>query len=151
MKTEFAKLIKDNQLEGLDFIIIADGSGSTLSKPCGFWSYIYDKYQDKVFSLGGSLTHGTNNLAEIMPFIHSIFYLKNGNFLIQDRDILCISDSEVLVKQGKDIYQKTSMMWSIIDSFGEQYCSIEWKWMARNSNEILKKCDENSKLLRSKI
>lgn len=150
MKTEFTKLIKDNQLEDFDFIIVADGSGSTLNRPCGFWCYIYDKYQDKVFHLGGAFTHGTNNLAEIMPFVHAMFYLKNGEFLIRDRDILCISDSEILVKQGKGMYKRNSIMWKVIEEIDE-YCYVEWKWMSRNSNEILKQCDDNSKWLRSKI
>lgn len=146
MDKELQKLKEDLQINRFDndYIIIADGSGSNLSKSCGFHCYVHNGISTE--ELSGFLSKGTNQLAEIMPFIHALWYIKNLECDGAKLKILCITDSEVIVKQGKQIYARCPMF-SIIEYFEKDW-QIDWKWFARNSNKILSTCDEKSKEMR---
>jgi len=149
MIQQIKELIKELKAENYHYVIISDGSGTTVKSPCGFASVIFSAENNNIIKLSGALVNGTNNLAELMPFIYSFWYIEN-QFHPIDKDILCISDSELTVKQGNKSYTRNNLLWSCVDAF---YIDnfIDWKWLPRNSNPILTYCDSESKLIRKRV
>lgn len=121
-------------------ILFCDGSGTTSDKPCGFAGKLLltQSIKDEVLIFGG-LSHGTNNLAEMMSTFQALYWLKSNKF--ESVKLLVISDSEWFVKSGLNIYDidwrgPNALVWSAI-----KLARTEWKWeidfvhIPRNSTE----------------
>jgi ribonuclease HI len=144
----FQNILKDLKLSTADLYLFGDGSGSTISKSCGFaciaW---YPSRKQYGVDIGG-FNHGTNNVAELMPYLHSLWRdcsIKNTNMIYNKRSVQIISDSELIVKQGKRIYTRNAPLrgvWGAIDEFEKMGYAISWNHVSRNSNPINALCDK---------
>lgn len=118
-----------------DVLVITDGSGTTYKKSAG-WAYtaFYPKYNMLAHGFG-SVSHGTNNYAELAPIVHFLWkdiYENNP----ENRKIEIVSDSELTVKQGKGIYARNTnrIQWASIKEAESLGYSIGWNHVSRNSN-----------------
>jgi ribonuclease HI len=139
-----------------NLLLIGDGSGSTGDKPCGFACIAYDFTTKQYVVHEGGFNHGTNNFAELMPYIHALwwdhqYYLRGE--LYEERKVEIISDSELIVKQGNKEYLRTGngALWGAIDELVWLDYRIHWNHVLRNTNEFSTLCDKLSKENRKKF
>lgn len=154
------ELARKLNLTHYDLLLIADGAGTVVTNACGFGCIAYD-YQSKYSIIHrGGFNHGTNNFAELMPFVHAIWYdlyvqPKNtlSGALLDNRYVEIISDSELTVKQGNRIYARNAnlLLWAAIDKCEILGYSIHWNHVLRNTNECNTLCDKIAKAEKQKM
>ncbi len=133
-------------------MLVGDGSGSLYYKSSGWACIYYDYHDQKLEKLQGGCSVGTNNYAELQPFVNGLYYdycLNNKNFCEKTKKVTIISDSELTIRCGNGEYQRKEnlFLWNSI-SFFETVYDIQWKHVPRNSNPLNKLCDEISKIRR---
>ncbi len=121
----------------LDYIIVADGSGCMAKDPFGYFAAIYNVRDKEISTIIGGGSHGTNNLAECLPFLHAMWLLEK-TIVTKGLRILCISDSEVNVKVGNGDYHPSSNqgIWAGLRWFSNNCYHVTWQHVSRNSNPI---------------
>lgn len=132
-----------------DLLLIGDGSGTTVNNTCGFSCLAYNvKHKQYVLHYGG-FNHGTNNLAELMPYVQALWYdAYNLGGIRLDRKIEIISDSELTVKQGNGEYavspvNPNKVLWASIKAFEKDFnYTIHWNHVLRASNMFNSLCDK---------
>jgi ribonuclease HI len=155
----FENLSAQLKLPKCDLLLIGDGSGTIINKPCGFTCIAYDVHRQQYRICSGCMSNGTNNFAELIPYVHALwcdYYVQPKNLsgnLIQDRRVEIVSDSELTVKQGNKIYTRSanSMLWAAIDSLVVAGYNIHWNHVLRNTNELSTLCDKLAGELRRKM
>ncbi len=142
----FIGIAKELAMPTYDYILAGDGSGTTAEKPCGFACLAYDRRSEAVFKFYGDLSHGTNNFAELFPYVHALWHHYGRNELKQPTVVRIISDSELTVRCGNGIYARNAngCLWSAIEFFERQGYSIYWNHIYRLSNELNKLCDKQA-------
>jgi ribonuclease HI len=134
-----------------DLMLVGDGSGSSLLTPCGWYVTAYERKTGKVWSHNGGASGGTNNYAELEPFIFALWAYRhvlwhyhteqNGNdgkMKVTPPKVLIVSDSEVTVKGGTREYSRraNAPLWASIEWFEQKNYVIHWRWVPRNSNKF---------------
>lgn len=155
MSTNFVDLVKSLGLAAgdFDFVIVADGSGTKADTPGGFYATLYDVNWEIVEKLGGSLSHCTNNLAELLPFLLGCWRIEG---LLQARKnslrprILCVSDSEVTVRGANGTYGRNANLafWAALEHYEKLGFRFEWRHIPRNSHALHSTADKASRELR---
>ena len=128
-----------------DLLLVGDGSGTVLDKPCGYSCYIYDpKTNDQRLVYGGS-NYGTNNFAELMAYILALtedtYHLPS-----YPRRVEILTDSEITCKGINREYSRSAnkILWLFFEQFENMGYSIHANWMPRNQNPISELMDEIS-------
>lgn len=129
-----------------NYVIVSDGSGCQASHPFGWFAAIYSWRSRKIKQLSGGGTNGTNNLAEVMPFLHSLWYLESRYPNPEEkRQVLCVSDSLITCQIGnaKQIPRSNVCLWAGINELEKRgLYYLTWKHVPRNSNPINKLADK---------
>lgn len=90
--------IPDN---GWEAIIVGDGSATQWHKPAGWGSVLIQRYVAQRQLFWGGLSHGTNNVAELMALLHPLLYLANSDEADTVREggyrVHLLSDSEYVI------------------------------------------------------
>lgn len=140
------------KVEDFDLFLIGDGSGTVCAKPCG-WAvrsfYIHpNKIVGERFDCGGA-TGGTNNYAELMPYLHSLWYYEN--LLPGKKRVLIVSDSEITVNCGSGFNERRSnlSLWASIDCLVRQGYRITWKHIPRSFHAFNIEADKSSREVRN--
>lgn len=132
-----------NLPDDFSLIVVADGSGTTWKKSCG--SQIYCRHINGTEELQCSFSNGTNNFAEMIPFVYTLSYFGLDSPFLFLGKVLFVSDSQLTVKQGtKEFTRENQPLWGTIEKF-EQFTQIIWKWVPRNVLELSKLCDKGAK------
>jgi len=133
-------------VQDFDLMLAGDGSGNTCDDPCGHACVAYDQVRQEVMVHKGGFNHGTNNFAELMPYLHALWhYWSSGRFSMKNPiRVLVVSDSELTVNQGKRKYRReaNACLWAAMDWFEENGFCFEWRHVRRNSNPIHTTCDK---------
>lgn len=161
-----------NQLESLvdffqipdwDAIIVADGSGSRWNYPMGWAAVLIDRATNQRKLITGASNVGTNQLAELRPFVDTLEWYSNKHgpgathlralrAAGDSRDLLihCISDSEVTVKQGNGVYQQNDSIhwWNMLAQLSARGYKLKFHWLRRNLCGLNRICDSESKRMR---
>lgn len=137
-----------------DLYLIGDGSGTGAKTPCGWFVTAYDHVYDLVSEHIGGTNGGTNNLAELAPYIHALWW----HHTMQEEPptqnhpcrVVIISDSEVTVRCGKREYGRKAnlCLWAAIDWFEQNGYRLSWFWVPRNSNPFSSRADSEAGRLR---
>ena len=147
----FERLVVSLRLPPSDVILVSDGSGSICTKPCGWYCACYYRPTKKVTEHWGGATGGTNNYAELMPFLHTLWVIdtawkKHGGSAKASppTQVCCVSDSELTVNIGNGLYSPTAnlVLWAGIEQFKKQGFELSWHHVPRNSNPINAKADK---------
>lgn len=136
-------------LEGYDYVVVGDGSGSTIETPATFGCICLDVARESIIEVEGYVSKGTVNQSEIMPILSLLNYLESSK-VVGPKKILCVSDSEVTVNCGNSEWARNSnrAFWASLDYFKAFGFNVRFEWVKRNSNEISKECDAISKKVR---
>ena len=106
------------QLHRWDYIVAGDGSATRLETPAGFGAILYSRHtpgsRKKLF---GGLSHGTNNMAEMMAVISALLYLEGRLSEGEKPTVYVLSDNSYVVKGGnEEIKPKTNLsLWASIE------------------------------------
>lgn len=140
------------KIEDFDFILFGDGSGTTISNASAWCCFIYDVKRGELLKHFGGTRSGTNNLAELMPYILGLWHI-NGTATTPKPRVAIISDSEVTVRCGTGQYARKAnqAIWASIEWFEKQGYKLHWHHVRRNTNELNAACDEAAGRLRKQI
>ena len=103
-------------LPNYDLLLLGDGSGNS-AHTCSSWGCVsYSPLTSKVEIHFGAQTVGTNNFAELIPYL-TVLWLDNTEKHIFPRKIQIVSDSEVSVKCGNREYNRNGnlSLWASFD------------------------------------
>jgi ribonuclease HI len=145
------ELIDSMGLQGYDLVLAGDGSGTVADKPCGYCVFAYDRKKNVVRQYTGSLSHGTNNFAELFPYVHAMWHYHAIHYDNREvgrasdaKSVCVVSDSEVTIRQGSGAYYRScnGSLWEAIKWFENQNYGIVWRHIKRNSTRIHTVADE---------
>lgn len=141
LTSDFTDLATKLGARDVDHIVVADGSGTIATRPCGWACFTFSPPNTIRLHTGKGV--GTNNFAELSPFVQAIPTLPIGR-------VLCVSDSELTVKCGRKEYSRYANLelWKRIDGFEANGYSLVWAHVRRNSNVINAECDRIAGLIR---
>lgn len=152
---EMSAIAHELRLLPFDLMLVADGSGTVYTKPCGWCCVAYEPHDNSVVEHFGGVSAGTNNYAEIAPFAHALWAY---NAKICKRCVTptgCIraelvSDSEITVGGGNGTMARNAngSLWASIDWFVNNGYSLHWNHVPRNSNAANKLCDKRGRGVR---
>ncbi len=140
-------------LATFDLLLLADGSGTKLERPCGWACYAYTPGGPIVEHLGGT-SGGTNNFAELAPFLHALWSFHTRHFQGEERPrgvrVELVSDSEVTVRCGNGQYGRHANLplWASIDWFVANGYLLHWNHIPRNSNSVATMADRRGREVR---
>jgi ribonuclease HI len=142
---EAEKLASQLGISDFDLLLIGDGSGTIHNNPCGWACVAYDRNRKQITFHNGASSSGTNNYAELAPYIHALWhYHYDKTNRKNETKVAIVSDSEVTVKCGNGEYTRSSnkILWASVLYLEEQEgYKIFWKHVHRNTNIFSKKCD----------
>jgi ribonuclease HI len=129
-----------------DLILAGDGAGSTASSPCGWAVFSWDTKTDTKKCHFGGASEGTNNYAELTPYLHALWVYHGASPRGKTR-VLIVSDSEVTVECGNGEYERRAngSLWAAYDWFVRNGYEVTWRWRSRDDN---KKADNVAGLAR---
>ena len=95
------ELAENLQLHRWDYIIAGDGSATRIETPAGYGSILYARNDNSLKKFFGGLSHGTNNMAEMLAVLAPLLYLDHVLPAKKEKPIVyALSDSEYVVKIG---------------------------------------------------
>lgn len=150
-----------SQLNVADFqlMLVGDGSGTYFNLPCGWACASYFRPTGSIKRHFGGATGGTNNYAELAPFLHVLWVFhaarekKYGNKNKPPVKILAVSDSEITVKCGNREYMRWAnrALWFQLDWYVANGYHVVWKHVPRNSNPINVWADAQAGVIRQQM
>lgn len=138
-------LSKSLQLPEFDLLLMGDGSGTQSHLPCGWAVYSYEKSTHSTLRHFGGVNHGTNNLAELAPYVHALWHhhslrAKTVDFAAKKSAVrvAIVSDSEVIVRCGNGSYAKNSnqAFWAALEWFTTNGYVLQFFHTRRNTNAV---------------
>lgn len=120
-----------------DLLLIGDGSGTSLSKVASWFVYGFDSIAGTQQWWAGAVSSGTNNYAELYPYIHALWdygsRLDHGDKTI--KQIRIVSDSQITVRCGTGEYARSSNLpyWAAIEQLENSGMEIDWRHIPRSS------------------
>lgn len=156
MKNKIQELINNLTLPDFDVLLVGDGSGTVYNKASGWACWRYLKSNDSLKLHCGAATVGSNNFAELLPYISVLWldmYEWRASGAPTPRTAVIVTDSELTAKQGTGEYSRNAngILWAGIDYAQSAGYSIIWKHVKRNSNPFNTVCDRNAGKLRKEI
>lgn len=147
------------QPDDWDALLVGDGSGTDWKNTCGFSAVLIDHYGNYRAPFHGSLNTGTNQLAELMPYLHAMTWYASGpgKARLEDRlskwkpnpnhpihpysdperppgvKIHIITDNKNLANQGNYLAQRKaySWIWKAFDELTSMGYQFKWHWLPR--------------------
>ncbi len=135
-------------------MIVCDGAGTTFDKHSGWASFIYERASNTHSLLKGSNSFGTNNWAELLPIISSLWWHMAKYPLDTSRTyVTVLTDSELTAKcHSKEYTRKSNLpLWSALDKLEAMKYDLSVVWIPRNSNPIHAECDRMAKENKEKL
>jgi len=135
-----------------DLLLIGDGSGEDYTRPMGWSCIAYDRLRRKAVVHAGSATVGTNNVAELLPYIHALWHFdqEHPNKPPEGYRVAIVSDSELTVRcgNGKNRRRANGCFWASIAWFESQGYVFKWVHVRRNTNHWNRFVDQVAGLFR---
>jgi ribonuclease HI len=148
------ELIKELGLHAVEYLIVADGAGGLWADSCGYQATIYGRQSRRFIDVQGSGSHGTNNYAELAPFIHAFWTLDQARGQASQKVAVgCVTDSEVTAYCGSGRYGRKAnlSMWASIEWFEKFRFELYWRHVPRNSNPFSEYADGVAKRRRKSL
>lgn len=154
----FESLAKELAAEDFDLMLVGDGSGTLVNLACGWACASYYRPSGRTFLHRGGASGGTNNYAELMPYLHCLWAFHTAA-LKKDPDakpkaaVLIVSDSELTVNCGKRVYARRAnlSLWASLDWFEANGYRLAWRHVRRNSNQLSWLADQTAGLTRKAL
>lgn len=149
-KKDFNDLAVELALPSHHLMIVSDGAGNFAYTPFGYYAGVL--VDGDVHEITGGGSHGTNNYAELTPFLHAMSWYASTHDLptIEKLNVACVSDSELTVKCAQGLYARNANrgLWAEYDHFKRLGFDFIWRHVPRNSNPINVRADEEAKRMR---
>ena len=120
----------------VDFLLIGDGSGTTWDKSIGFASTLVEMSSFDRTVFHGGLSHGTNNIAEIMAYFLPLQYLAKTAGDRRRTVIHIFSDSQYIVEgfNGESRQEQGNReLWQAMLAVKRRGLVIRAHWVPRDS------------------
>jgi ribonuclease HI len=135
---ELEALAAELALPDFDLLLVGDGSGTVYTRPAGWACAAYDRVRARVTVHAGVLSCGTNNLAELAPYLQALWYhhQDHGQNPQTPARVVIVSDSEVTVRCGNRQYARgaNGCLWAGLDWFERRGYRLAWRHVRRGSN-----------------
>lgn len=132
------QLARDLHLPECDLLLVGDGSGSVYNLPAGWACTAYDVRKRQGVLHVGAVSGGTNNFAELAPYVQALWYHHQDHGQRPDSpvEVVIVSDSELTVRCGNRQYSRNCnlCLWAGIDWFEENGYELTWRHVRRNTN-----------------
>jgi len=133
-----------------DLLLAGDGSGTTYSQPAGWACVAFDRVKAQVTLHAASQSCGTNNFAELAPFVQALWHhhQDSGPVVKPPLKVTIVSDSELTVRCGNRQYHRSAngCLWAGIAWFEQHGYELTWKHIRRNTNAWATWLDELAKI-----
>jgi ribonuclease HI len=129
-------------IAGWDLMLVGDGSGTTAETPCGWHCSVFDRRTGGAYQLFGSANAGTNNFAELAPYVHALWTHNArayaGGRPFEPLRVEIVSDSEVTVRCGNRQYERRAngALWAAVEWFERNNYRLHWVHVRRNTNPL---------------
>jgi ribonuclease HI len=128
----------DLGLPDFDLLLVGDGSGTVYHQPAGWACVAHDRRQQQVTLHRGAATCGTNNFAELFPYVQALWHHHQEHRQVPAVPVCVqvVSDSELTVRCGNGLYVRRAngCLWSSVGWFEQNGYQIAWRHVPRNSN-----------------
>jgi len=126
------------EIAPFDLLLIGDGAGGVYSQPAGWSCIAYDHRKQHVLLHAGGISGGTTGFAELIPFVHALYFHHQDHGQKPDIPVKVqiVSDSEVIVRCGMGEYSRQANLcwWSALEWFEDRGYFLTWQHERRNSN-----------------
>jgi ribonuclease HI len=100
----------------------------------------------------GAASGGTNNYAELVPFLQALWHFDATRRYPPGTGVcvLLVSDSELTVRCGEGRYRRTANLglWAQVDYYARAGYQLTWRHVLRNSNPLNAEADHEAGRLR---
>src|SRR5260370_20505212 len=104
-----------------DLLLVGDGSGTVYTQAAGWACAAYDRLKQQVTVHAGAATCGTNNFAELAPYVQALWHHHQDHGQAPDVpvEVVVISDSELTVRCGNRQYSRgaNACLWASVEWF----------------------------------
>lgn len=150
---EFRNLLRLYDVTDWDYVIVGDGSGSTWKRAAGWGALVFDRQQPGHDVFVGNVNRGTNNFAELMPYVQTLLYLAD----CEDRrhragqprrfaKVVIFTDSSYCAGGDKTTLKGTHIaLWAGIHAMKRAGLVLTWKLVPRATDDFNRLCDVLSK------
>ena len=148
-------LAEELHLPDHELLLVGDGSGTVYQQPAGWACVAYDRLKPQVVVHAGGLTCGTNNFAELAPYVQALWHhhQDHGQAPRVPVEVAIVSDSELTVRCGNRQYSRNAngCLWAAIDWFETRGYRLHWQHVRRASNSWNVWADQAAAYIRSVI
>jgi len=131
-------LVHEQGLGDFDLLLVGDGAGSVHAQPAGWACVAYDRRKQQAVLHAGAVSSGTNNFAELTPFIHALWFHHQDHSQAPavPVQVNIITDSEVTVRCGNGQYARRAngCLWVAVAWFEQNGYRLHWHHVRRGSN-----------------
>jgi ribonuclease HI len=128
-------LARSLDLAEYDLLLVGDGSGTVYAEPAGWSCLAHDRIKGSIVLHAGAVTAGTNNFAELAPYVHALWFHHQEHPLGAPIRAHVVSDSELTVRCGNGQYARRANgpLWAAIEWFERHGYRLRWHHVARAS------------------
>lgn len=147
---ELQKLVSSLKGAEWDNILVGDGSGSQWHRAAGWACVNITRMPLSVKPYWGSMNLGTNNVAEIMAYVHPLLAIQNITSPGRFRNVHIFTDSQYVQTSG-DITGSgrnvtgNGALWEIFKSLRRFGLILHWHWIPRDTHPFNAFVDELSR------
>ena len=147
--SDFQDLLDHLGIDQWDLLLVGDGSGNTWDYACGWACVAIEKQSMDRQVLSGSMNRGTNNVAELMAYVHALTWyvarVRNDTGDIDPRTVHVLTDSEYVAKTGQAGYpalrRKNKMLWTAVEMAQRQAIYLRWHHLDRATTALNRYAD----------
>lgn len=138
--------------DGWDYVIVGDGSGTTLEHGCGSASVLIERTTMKRTEFGATLSHGTNIMAELFAYVVPLLYLSHNKMPRSSQGVRVhvITDCQHLPMawEHRHSRKKNCELWKLLESFKRRGVILSFHWIPRDTWDLNRYCDTAAGLRR---
>lgn len=131
--------------DGWDYLIVGDGSGTTLDHGCGSASVLIERATMRRTECGCTLSHGTNIMAELFAYVVPLLLMTHDEHKSDARGkrVHIVTDCQHLPMawQHKHSRKKNRELWRLLESFKRRGLTIAFHWIPRDTWDLNRYCD----------
>jgi ribonuclease HI len=131
-------------IDAFDLLLVGDGSGTVYAEPAGWSCLAYDRIGGSVVLHAGAVTGGTNNFAELAPYVHALWFHHQEHPLGGPFRAHVVSDSELTVRCGNRQYARRAngALWAAVEWFERNGYRLRWHHLGRATSPWNRLADE---------
>lgn len=135
-----------------DYLIVGDGSGTTMEHGCGSSSVLIERATMRRTEYGCTLSHGTNIMAELFAYVVPLLALTHDKLKRSSRGarVHVVTDCQHLPMawQHKHSRKKNRELWRLLESFQRRGVVLQFHWIPRDTWDLNRYCDTAAGLRR---